>query len=83
MTVSIRWLWAAMLGASIMLAIPGNTDLTRIAGDVVGHFFSALLLAIVPIVGYRLLYKHIGEKEITYIFAAAWVYLVLSRFLGS
>jgi hypothetical protein len=83
MTVSIRWLWAAMLGASIMLAIPGNTDLTRIVGDVVGHFFSALLLAIVPIVGYRLLYKHIGEKEITYIFAAAWVYLVLSRFLGS
>jgi hypothetical protein len=83
MTVSIRWLWAAMLGASIMLAIPGNTDLTRIVGDVVGHFFSALLLAIVPIVGYRLLYKRIGEKEITYIFAAAWVYLVLSRFLGS
>ena len=83
MTVSIRWLWAAMLGGSLMLAIPGNTDLTRIAGDVVGHFFSALLLAIVPIVGYRLLYKHIGEKEITYIFAVAWVYLVLSRLLGS
>ena len=83
MTVSIRWLWVAMLGGSIMLAVPGNTDPARIAGDVVGHFFSALLLAIVPIVGYRLLYKHIGEKEITYIFAAAWVYLVLSRFLGS
>jgi len=83
MTVSVRWLWAAMLGGSLMLAIPGNTDLTRIAGDVVGHFFSALLLAIVPIVGYRLLYKHIGEKEITYIFAVAWVYLVLSRLLGS
>jgi hypothetical protein len=83
MTVSIRWLWAAMLGGSIMLAVPGNTDLARIAGDVVGHFFSALLLAIVPIVGYRLLYKHIGEKEITYIFAVAWVYLVLSRLLGS
>jgi hypothetical protein len=83
MTVNMRWLWAAMLGASIMLAIPGNTDLTRIVGDVVGHFFSALLLAIVPIVGYRLLYTRIGEKEITYIFAAAWVYLVLSRLLGS
>ena len=66
-----------------MLAVPGNANLTRIAGDVVGHFFSALLLAIVPIVGYRLLYKHIGEKEVTYIFAAAWVYLVLSRLLGS
>ena len=66
-----------------MLALPGNTDFVRIAGDVVGHFFSALILAIVPIVGYRLLYKQIGEKEITYIFAAAWVYLVLSRFLGS
>jgi hypothetical protein len=72
-----------MLGGSIMLAVPGNTDLARIAGDVVGHFFSALLLAIVPIVGYRLLYKHIGEKEVTCIFAAAWVYLVLSRLLGS
>ncbi len=81
--VSLRWLWVAMLGASIMLAVPGNTHIARIAGDVVGHFFSALLLAIVPIVGYRLLYKHIGEKEITYIFAAAWVYLVLSRLLGS
>jgi hypothetical protein len=72
-----------MLGGSIMLAVPGNANLARIAGDVVGHFFSALLLAIVPIVGYRLLYKHIGEKEITYIFGAAWVYLVLSRLLGS
>ena len=83
MTVSIRWLWVAMLGGSIMLAVPGNMDLARIAGDVVGHFFSALLLAIVPIVGYRLLYKHIGEKEVTYICAAAWVYLVLSRLLSS
>ena len=51
MKVSIRWLWAAMLGGSIMLAVPGNTNLGRIAGDVVGHFFSALLLAIVPMVG--------------------------------
>ena len=66
-----------------MLAMPGNTDLARIAGDVVGHFFSALILAIVPILGYRLLYKQIGEKEITYIFAAAWGYLVLSQFFGS
>ena len=83
MDISIRWLWAAMLGGSIMLAVPGNTDLARIAGDVVGHFFSALVLAIVPIVGYRLLYKQIGEKEVTYIFAASWVYLVLSQFWGS
>jgi hypothetical protein len=72
-----------MLGGSIMLAMPGNTDLARIAGDVVGHFFSALVLAIVPIVGYCLLYKQIGEKEITYIFAAAWAYLVLSQIFGS
>jgi len=72
-----------MLGGSIMLAMPGNNDLARIAGDVVGHFFSALVLAIVPIVGYRLLYKQIGEKEITYIFAAAWAYLVLSQIFGS
>ena len=66
-----------------MLAIPGNTDLVRIAGDVVGHFFSALILAIVPIVGYRLLYKQIGEKEITFIFGASWAYLVLSQIFGS
>jgi len=66
-----------------MLAIPGNTDLVRIAGDVVGHFFSALILAIVPIVGYRLLYKQIAEKEITFIFGASWAYLVLSQIFGS
>ena len=83
MTVSIRWLWAAMVFGSIMLAVPGHSDLSAILGDVVGHFFSALILAIVPIVGYRLLYKQIGEKEITYIFGAAWVYLVLSQFFGS
>ncbi len=83
MDISIRWLWAAMLGGSIMLAVPGNTDLARMAGDVVGHFFSALVLAIVPIVGYRVLYKQIGEKEITFIVGASWVYLVLSQFLGS
>jgi len=72
-----------MLGGSIMLAMPGNADLARIAGDVVGHFFSALILAIVPIVGYRVLYKQIGEKEITYIFGASWAYLVLSQIFGS
>ncbi len=83
MDVSIRWLWVAMLGGSIMLALPGQTDVATMAGHVVGHFFSALLLAIVPILGYRVLYKQIGEKEITYIFTAAWVYLVLSQFIGS
>ncbi len=59
-----------------------NTDPARIVGDVVGHFFSALVLAIVPILGYRVLYKAIGEKEVTYIFGASWVYLVLSQFWG-
>lgn len=83
MTLSIRWLWVAMLGGSIMLAVPGQTNIAHVAGDVVGHFFSALLLAIVPIVGYRLLYKRIGEKEMTFIFAAAWAYLILSRFFGA
>ena len=63
-----------------MLAVPGNADVARIVGDVVGHFFSAAVLAIVPIIGYRVLYKQIGEKEITFIFAASWVYLVLSQF---
>lgn len=82
MDISIRWLWAAMLGGSIMLAVPGNTDLARIAGDVLGHFFSACLLAILPIVGYRVLYKQISEKEITLIIGAAWTYLVLSKFFG-
>jgi hypothetical protein len=83
MDISIRWLWAAMLGGSIMLAVPGNTDPARIAGDVVGHFFSALVLAIVPIVGYRVLYKQIGEKEITFIVGTAWAYLVVSQLWGS
>lgn len=82
MDISIRWLWAAMLGGSIMLAVPGHADLGGIAGDVVGHFFSALLLAIVSIVGYLVLYKQIGEKEITYIFGASWVFLVLSQLFG-
>ncbi len=82
MDISIRWLWAAMLGGSIMLAVPGNADLARIIGDVVGHFFSAGLLAIVPIVGYRVMYKQISEKEITLIMGAAWAYLVLSKIFG-
>ena len=72
--INIRWLWVPMVGASGMLAVPGNST--------VGHFFSAALLAVVPIVGYRLMYRHIGEKEMTYIFAASWAYLVLSNFLG-
>ena len=55
-----------------MLAVPGNSTIGGMLGDVVGHFFSAALLAVVPIVGYRLLYKHISEKEMTYIFAT-WV----------
>ena len=71
-----------MVGASAMLAVPGNLTIGGILGDIVGHFFSAALLAVVPIVGYRLMYKNIGEKELTYIFAASWAYLVLSKFLG-
>ena len=82
MTVSIRWLWVAMLGGSVMLAAPGQGNLAHMVGDVLGHFFSAFLLAIVPIIGYRLLYKRIGEKEVTFIFAAAWVYLVLTQFFS-
>ena len=80
--VNIRWLWIAMVGGSSMLAVPGNSTIGGMLGDVVGHFFSAALLAVVPIVGYRLLYKHISEKEMTYIFAAAWSYLVISQFFG-
>jgi hypothetical protein len=81
--VNVKWLWAAMLGGSILLAAPGHSEIGAIAGDVVGHFFSALILAIVPLLGYRLFYKQIGEKEITYIFGSAWLYLVFSQFFGS
>lgn len=83
MGIGIRWLWAGMLGGSVLLASVGNTTLQRFVGDVVGHFFSAAVLAVIPIIGYRLLYKQIGEKEITYIFAAAWAYLVIAQFVGS
>ena len=80
--VNVKWLWAAMLGGSILLAAPGHSEIGAIAGDVVGHFFSALILAIVPLLGYRLFYKQIGEKEISYIFGVAWLYLVFSQFFG-
>jgi len=83
MNIDIKWLWMAMLGGSILLASPGSSTIGGMLGDVVGHFFSASLLAVVPIIGYRLLYKRIGEKEITFIFGAAWVYLILSQFLGA
>jgi|GEM_PF-2341693 len=80
--VNVRWLWVAMVGASSILAVPGNSTIGGMLGDVVGHFFSATLLAVVPIVGYKLMYKQIGEKEMTYIFFAAWAYLVFAQFLG-
>lgn len=77
--VNIRWLWVPLLGVSVFLALPGNETIGGVLGDVVGHFFSAALVAVVPVVGYRLIYKEIGEKEITYIFAASWAYLVISQ----
>jgi len=80
--VNVRWLWVPLVSASLFLAIPGNSTLRGILGDVVGHFFSAAVLAIVPIVGYRLMYQHIGEKEITFIFTASWLYLVISQFFS-
>ena len=83
MNFGIRWLWLGMLGGSILLASGGGTTLQRFIGDVVGHFFSAALLAIITIIGYYFLYKKIGEKEITYIFAAAWVYLIIAQLMGS
>ncbi len=79
--LNIRWLWVPLVGASVFLALPGNSTIEGVLGDVVGHFFSAALVAVVPIVGYRLIYQHIGEKEMTYIFAAAWAYLVISQIL--
>jgi len=83
MGLGIRWLWAGMIGGSVLLASGGNTTMQGFVGDVIGHFFSAAILAVVPIVGYRLLYKQIGEKEATYIYAAAWTYLVISQFFSS
>ena len=77
--VNVRWLWVPLIGASVFLALPGNSTLEGVLGDVVGHFFTAAVVAVVPVVGYRLIYKDIGEKEITYIFAAAWAYLVISQ----
>ena len=77
--VNIRWLWIPLVGASVFLALPGNETIGGVLGDVVGHFFSAAMVAVVPVVGYRLIFKDIGEKEITYIFAAAWAYLVISQ----
>lgn len=82
MFTNTRWIWIPLVGGSAFLALPGNSTIGGFLGDVVGHFFTAALLAVVPIVGYRLLYKHISEKEITYIFAAAWFYLVISQFLS-
>lgn len=77
--VNVRWLWVPLVGASVFLALPGNETIGGVLGDVVGHFFSAALVAVVPVVGYRLIFKDIGEKEITYIFAASWAYLVISQ----
>ena len=79
--VNIRWLWFPLIGASVFLAVPGNETIGGMLGDVVGHFFSAAMVAVVPVVGYRLIFKDIGEKEITYIFAAAWAWLVIEQLL--
>ena len=49
--INILWLWMPMVGGSTMLALPGNSTLGGILGDIVGHFFSAALLAGVPIGG--------------------------------
>lgn len=83
MRVDIKWLWIAMVGSSVLLASPGHSTIGATLGDVVGHFFSAFLLAVIPIVGYRVIYKQISEKEITYLFGAAWLFLVISQFLNS
>ena len=82
MTLNIKWLWVAMMGGSVLLATPGNSSILGMLGDVLGHFFSAFLLALIPIAGYYLLYKKISEKEITYLFGAAWAFLVISQFLS-
>ncbi|GJL56213.1 MAG: hypothetical protein NPIRA02_33450 [Nitrospirales bacterium] len=82
MMFHIRMLWVMMIGSSLLLAIPGNTTIARVLGHAVGHLFSAFLLASIPLVGYYVLYKELGEKEVTLIFLAAWLYLVISQALG-
>ena len=49
--VNVRWLWVPLVGASVFLALPGNETIGGVLGDVVGHFFSAALVAVVPVVG--------------------------------
>ena len=49
--VNIRWLWVPLVGTSVFLALPGNETIGGVLGDVVGHFFSAAMVAVVPVVG--------------------------------
>ncbi|MCB9776705.1 MAG: hypothetical protein H6750_20550 [Nitrospiraceae bacterium] len=63
MNVSIRCRGVAMLlTGSLYIQVPGQSDIRHMLGDVV-HFFSALLLASVPIGGYWLLYKRIAKRK--------------------
>ncbi len=51
--VNVRWLWVPLVGASVFLALPGHETIGGMLGDVVGHFFSAALVAVVPVVAIR------------------------------
>ena len=55
--VNVRWLWVPLVGASVFLAMPGNETIGDVLGDVVGHFFSAALVAVVPL---QLLAYHVA-----------------------
>ena len=61
--VNIRWLWVPLIGTSVFLALPGNETIGGVLGDVVGHFFSAAMVAVVPVVGYRLILQRHRRKR--------------------
>ena len=62
--VNVRWLWIPLVGASVFLAVPGNETIGGMLGDVVGHFFSSAMVAVVPaVVGYRLIFKTSGKRN--------------------
>ena len=51
--VNIRWLWVPLIGASAFPALPGNSNIGGVIGDLVRHFLSAGLVAIVPVAALR------------------------------
>ncbi|MDR4485002.1 MAG: ATP-binding protein [Nitrospirales bacterium] len=65
MNVSIRWLWwVAMLLGSLMLAVPGQSDIRHMLGDVVGHFFRLSCWPVCPSAAIGCCISELVKKEI-------------------